>query len=109
MDKLRSLPHKNLFYFGFVLVLIFLGLSYWQFNRYQMNEPLKFDQSNLRNIQLEQVNEQEYNSFVSLQGAYTLVDDYKLRSRVHNGVSGYHVVAIYKNQKNLYLTWQVLH
>ena len=23
---------------------------------------------------------------------------------MHNGVSGYHVVAIYKNQKNLYLT-----
>ncbi len=104
MDKLRSLPHKNLFYFGFLLVLIFLGLSYWQFNRYQINEPLKLDQSNLRNIQLEQINEQENNSFVSLQGAYTLVDDYKLRSRVHNGVSGYHVVAIYKNQKNLYLT-----
>ena len=104
MDKLRLLPHKNLFYFGFLLVLIFLALSYWQFNRYQVNESFTYDESNQRNIQLEQINELENNSFVALQGAYSLVDYYKLRSRVQNGISGYHVVAIYKDQDNLHLT-----
>ena len=104
MDKLRFLPHKNLFYFGFLLVLIFLALSYWQFNRYQVNESFTYDESNQRNIQLEQINEIENNSFVALQGSYLLVDYYKLRSRVQNGISGYHVVAIYKDQDNLHLT-----
>ena len=104
MDKLRFLPHKFLFYFGFLLVLIFLALSYWQFNRYQVNESFTYDESNQRNIQLEQINELENNSFVALQGSYLLVDYYKLRSRVQNGVSGYHVVAIYKDQDNLHLT-----
>ncbi|MFL2648017.1 MAG: hypothetical protein EVA29_00600 [Candidatus Actinomarinales bacterium] len=104
MDKLRFLPHKNLFYFGFLLVLIFLALSYWQFNRHQVNESFTYDESNQRNIQLEQINELENNSFVALQGAYSLVDYYKLRSRVQNGISGYHVVAIYKDQDNLHLT-----
>ncbi len=104
MDKLRLLPHKNLFYFGFLLVLIFLALSYWQFNRYQVNESFTYDESNQRNIQLDQINEIENNSFVALQGSYLLVDYYKLRSRVQNGISGYHVVAIYKDQDNLHLT-----
>tara|TARA_X000000368_G_scaffold42433_1_gene30586 strand:+ start:2433 stop:3077 length:645 start_codon:yes stop_codon:yes gene_type:complete len=98
------LPHKNLFYFGFLLVLIFLALSYWQFNRYQVNESFTYDESNQRNIQLDQINEIENNSFVALQGSYLLVDYYKLRSRVQNGISGYHVVAIYKDQDNLHLT-----
>jgi len=104
LDKLRLLPHKNLFYFGFLLVLIFLALSYWQFNRYQVNESFTYDESNQRNIQLDQINEIENNSFVALQGSYLLVDYYKLRSRVQNGISGYHVVAIYKDQDNLHLT-----
>ncbi len=104
MDKLRLIPHKNLFYFGFLLVLIFLALSYWQFNRYQVNESFTYDESNQRNIQLDQINEIENNSFVALQGSYLLVDYYKLRSRVQNGISGYHVVAIYKDQDNLHLT-----
>ena len=104
MDKLRLLPHKNLFYFGFLLVLIFLALSYWQFNRHQVNESFTYDESNQRNIQLEQINELENNSFVALEGSYSLVDYYKLRSRVQNGISGYHVVAIYKDQDNLHLT-----
>ena len=104
MEKLKLLPHKNLFYFGFILVLLFIGLSYWQFNRYKVNESLIYDVSNPVNIQLKDINEVNNNSFVTLQGAYTLIDYYKLRSRVQNGISGYHVVAIYKNQDNLHLT-----
>ena len=32
---LKKLPHKNLFYFGFIVVFIFIGLSYWQLMRHQ--------------------------------------------------------------------------
>ena len=69
MDKLKLLPHKNLFYFGFILVLLFIGLSYWQFNRYKVNESLIYDVSNPVNIQLKDINEVGNNSFVTLQGA----------------------------------------
>ena len=30
MGKLEKLPFKVLFYLGFFIVIIFLGLSYWQ-------------------------------------------------------------------------------
>ena len=35
MEKLKKIPHKFLFYFGFFIVLIFLSLSYWQFTSFQ--------------------------------------------------------------------------
>ena len=35
---LEKLPHKNLFYFGFIVVFVFIGLSYWQLTRYQQDK-----------------------------------------------------------------------
>ena len=35
---LKKLPHKNLFYFGFMVVFIFIGLSYWQLMRHQEDQ-----------------------------------------------------------------------
>ena len=43
MEKLKTLPHKNLFYFCFIIFFIFLILSYWQFNRYKTNESQSYD------------------------------------------------------------------
>ena len=37
------------------------------------------------------------------QTEFNLIDYYKLRSRVYNGESGYHIVAIYKDQNNIHL------
>jgi len=37
---LEKLPHKNLFYFGFIVVFIFIGLSYWQLTRYQQDKQI---------------------------------------------------------------------
>ena len=104
MEKLRSLPHKYLFYIGLLVVFTFLGLSYWQFSRYQNNHNSIFDETTQININLQEVNELQKNIFIKLDGTFTLVDHYKLRSRVHNGNSGYHVIAIYKNPNNVYLT-----
>ncbi len=35
---LEKLPHKNLFYFGLIVVFVFIGLSYWQLTRYQQDK-----------------------------------------------------------------------
>ena len=104
MEKLKLLPHKNLFYFGFILVLLFIGLSYWQFSRYQTNQTINYDESNQTNINIKEINDLPENTYIKVEGTFILIDYYKLRSRVHNGNSGYHVIAIYKNQENMYLT-----
>ena len=104
MEKLKSLPHKNLFYFGFVIVFIFLMLSYWQFNRYQNNVSLTYDEINQDLISIDEINLTPSDTYIKLNGSFNLIDYYKLRSRVYNGESGYHIVAIYKDQDNIHLT-----
>ncbi len=104
MEKLKFIPHKNLFYIGFFIVIIFLLLSFWQFNRYKTNKPYIHNEINQIIINIDEVNEVKSNTFVKLQGTFILTDHYKLRSRVHNGESGYHIIAIYKqNQTKSYL------
>ena len=44
MDKLEKLPFKVLFYLGFIIVIIFIGLSYWQLTSHYD------DRNNLENI-----------------------------------------------------------
>ena len=104
MEKLKSIPHKNLFYFGSMVVIIFLILSFWQFDRYQTNKNLSYDQTNQELINIDDINLTTTETFIKLNGAFTLVDYYKLRSRVYNGISGYHIVAIYRDQNNIHLT-----
>ena len=104
MIYFKSLPHKFLFYLGFFTVILFLGLSYWQFSRYQTNKSINYDESNQTNINIKEINDLPENTYIKLEGTFTLIDYYKLRSRVHNGNSGYHVIAIYKTQENMYLT-----
>ena len=104
MEKLKSLPHKNLFYFGFVIVFIFLMLSYWQFNRYQNNVSLTYDEINQNLISIDEINLTPSDTYIKLNGSFNLIDYYKLRSSGYNGESGYHIVAIYKDQDNIHLT-----
>ena len=44
MGKLEKLPYKVLFYLGFFIVIIFIGLSYWQLSSHYD------DKNNLENI-----------------------------------------------------------
>ena len=104
MINFKMLPHKYLFYLGFFTVMIFLGLSYWQFNRYQTNQTVNYDDSNQINVNINEINDLPEKTYIRVEGTFTLVDYYKLRSRVHNGNSGYHVIAIYKNQDSIYLS-----
>ena len=40
VQKLNKMPHKILFYLGFTVVLLFLGLSYWQFSSYKEDSTI---------------------------------------------------------------------
>ena len=40
MEKLSNLEHKFLFYFGFLVVILFISLSYWQFNSYLQDKNI---------------------------------------------------------------------
>ncbi len=87
-----------------MVVIIFLILSYWQFDRYQTNKNLSYDENNQELINIDEINLTTSDTFIKLNGAFKLVDYYKLRSRVYNGISGYHIIAIYKDQNNTHLT-----
>ena len=104
MEKLKSLPHKNLFYFGFIIVIIFLLLSYWQFSRYKTNESESYDKVNQDLVSIDEINLTPSDTYIKLNGSFNLVDYYKLRSRVFNGESGYHLIAIYRDQNNIHIT-----
>ena len=104
MEKLKSLPHKNLFYFGFIIVIIFLILSYWQFSRYKTNESESYDKVNQDLVSIDEINLTPSDTYIKLNGSFNLVDYYKLRSRVFNGESGYHLIAIYRDQNNIHIT-----
>ena len=107
MEKLSNLEHKFLFYFGSLVVILFLSLSYWQFNSYlQDKETIQkiIDTENPTPVTLSDIytnNQQfifEYNNIQIIDGnELDIVKTWYLRSRVHNGENGYHLVTLYKN------------
>ena len=107
MEKLSNLEHKFLFYFGSLVVILFLSLSYWQFNSYLKDKETiqKInDTENPTPVTLSDIytnNQQiifEYNNIQIIDGnELDIVNTWYLRSRVHNGENGYHLVTLYKN------------
>ncbi len=107
MEKLRNLEHKFLFYFGFLVVIIFISLSYWQFNSYLQDKDIIQNIVNTENpvpVTLSDLyaNNQEisfeYNNVEIIDGdELEIVKSWYLRSRVHNGVNGYHLVTLYRH------------
>ena len=101
----NKLPHKILFYFGFFVVLFFLGLSYWQFSRYQedriilmsINEKQISKDINAEDLYISDDLSITKFSMVNIvnNGELNLIKTWYLRSRVHNGVNGYHLVNLY--------------
>ena len=102
MEKLSNLEHKFLFYFGFLVVIIFISLSYWQFNSYLQDKDIIQKIVNTDNpapVTLSDLysNNQEvifeYNNVEIIDGdELEIVKSWYLRSRVHNGENGYHLV-----------------
>jgi len=107
LEKLSNLEHKFLFYFGTLVVILFLSLSYWQFNSYlQDKETIQkiIDTENPTPVTLSDIysnNQQiifEYNNIQIIDGnELDIVKTWYLRSRVHNGENGYHLVTLYKH------------
>ena len=109
---LEKLPHKNLFYFGFIIVFIFIGLSYWQLMRHQ-EDQLIIDsiesKNNINEIALSELYDinNKFEEFSKIQltekiDDIDLVNSWYLRSRVHNGENGYHLVTLYKTNLEEY-------
>ena len=109
---LEKLPHKNLFYFGFIVVFIFIGLSYWQLMRHQ-EDQLIIDsiesKNNINEIALSELYDinNKFEEFSKIQLSekiddIDLVNSWYLRSRVHNGENGYHLVSLYKTNLEEY-------
>ena len=104
MEKLSNLEHKFLFYFGFLVVILFISLSYWQFISYlQDKETIQkiIDTENPIPVTLSDLysnNEEiifEYNNIQIIDGdELDIVKTWYLRSRVHNGENGYHLVTL---------------
>ena len=109
---LEKLPHRNLFYFGFIIVFIFIGLSYWQLMRHQ-EDQLIIDsiesKNNIYEIALSELYDinNKFEEFSKIQltekiDDIDLVNSWYLRSRVHNGENGYHLVSLYKTNLEEY-------
>ena len=109
---LEKLPHKNLFYFGFIIVFIFIGLSYWQLTRHQEDQLIidSIDsKNNINEISLSELYDinNKFEEFSKIQlteniDDIDLVNSWYLRSRVHNGENGYHLVSLYRTNLEEY-------
>ncbi len=110
MEKLRNIPHKMLFYFGFLIVVIFLILSFWQFNSFQKDKSTlnEFKNNNLTtSISISDVYSSENNNIfefnkvsIKNQKNLTKIRNWYLRSRVNNGENGYNLITLYKENNN---------
>ena len=109
---LEKLPHKNLFYFSFIVVFIFIGLSYWQLTRYQEDKQIidSIDtKENINEITVSDLNaaNNKYEEFTKIQLTENIdnieqVRTWYLRSRVHNGENGYHLISLYRTNLDEY-------
>ena len=100
MDKLKQLPYKFLFYFGIIVVFIFLGLSYWQLNSYRedkSNLESLLDSSNKYIIELPEVNNYKQFDTITIYEPLVIEKTWFLRSRVLNGQSGYNLIHLVTN------------
>jgi len=112
LETLEKLPHKNLFYFGFIVVFIFIGLSYWQLTRHQQDK-LTIDsidsKENINEISVSDLYDKnnKFEEFTKIQlteniDDIVLIKTWYLRSRVHNGENGYHLVSLYSTNLEEY-------
>ena len=97
MDKLRKLPFKVLFYLGFLIVIIFLGLSYWQLTSHyddtnNLEKLTKYE--NILEVSITDVNSLSEYQYIKFHEDISLLHTWLLRSRVHNGQNGYNRIDL---------------
>ena len=108
---LEKLPHKNLFYLGLIVVFLFIGLSYCQLTMYQQDKLIidSIDSKDFINeISVSDLYDlNKFEEFTKIQLTENLenidlVRTWYLRSRVHNGENGYHLVSLYETELEEY-------
>ena len=90
---------------GLIIVLIFVSLSYWQYSRHVEKSLLninKVHDSNYNILEIKDINKLQTNAKIKIDNELSLIKTFFIRSRVHNGQSGYHLVEI-REDNNSYL------
>ena len=106
MDKLKSLPFKILFYLGFVVVIVFLGLAYWQLtSHYDDTNNLESlnEYEILLNVSISEINNLSEFQYIQIDDNISLIDTWLLRSRVHNGQNGYNRIDLISDSFKNYM------
>ena len=106
MGKLKKLPFKVLFYLGFFIVIIFLGLSYWQLSSHydDLNNLENLSKNeNLLEITISDVNNLSEFQYIQIDETVTLLHTWLLRSRVQNGQNGYNRIDLISDSYSNYM------
>ena len=106
MGKLEKLPFKVLFYLGFIIVIIFLGLSYWQISSHydDANNLESLTQyENLLEVSISDVNNLSEFQYIQIDETISLLDNWLLRSREHNGQNGYNRIDLISDNYSNYM------
>ena len=106
MGKLKSLPFKILFYLGFVVVIVFLGLAYWQLtSHYDDTNNLESlnEYENLVKVSISDINNLSEFQYIQIDDNISLIDTWLLRSRVHNGQNGYNRIDLISDSFKNYM------
>ena len=106
MGKLEKLPFKVLFYLGFIIVIIFLGLSYWQISSHydDANNLESLTQyEKLLEVSISDVNNLSEFQYIQIDETISLLDTWLLRSRVHNGQNGYNRIDLISDNYSNYM------
>ena len=106
MAKLEKLPFKVLFYLGFIVVIIFLALSYWQISSHYEDannlENLN-EYQNLLRVSISDVNNLSEFQYIQIDEPIYLMHTWLLRSRVHNGQNGFHRIDLISDSYSNYM------
>ena len=106
MGKLKKLPFKVLFYLGFFIVIIFLGLSYWQLSSHydDLNNLENLSKhENLLEITISDVNNLSEFQYIQIDETVSLLHTWLLRSRVQNGQNGYNRIDLISDSYSNYM------
>ncbi len=106
MDKLKSLPFKILFYLGFIVVIVFLGLAYWQLtSHYDDTNNLESlnEYEILLKVSISDINNLSEFQYIQIDDNISLIDTWLLRSRVHNGQNGYNRIDLISDSFKNYM------
>ena len=93
------MPYKFLFYFGFLIIIFFIYLSFWQYSKYLevKNIDSKYNDEGIVNITISDINSLDKMTEIETTETLTLQENWLLRSRVMNGESGYNLIQLFKN------------